>query len=203
VIAIAITDVKYAAIQECGGKTAAHVIASRDASVLAFHIGSQRPEKYTRPGRGLPSKRILHALVWLYACDPQISGVVPATQLNNMVDAVEAALAPAGTDLAMQAVQTLGGLVSHRWIEGSIEYYEGLDTNGRSVAVIPVAMLIPWASQKLAQNCGRFIVVMPSKEHVRESVAASNLGPHSSTSAETTFLPELRMRGSIPSISSS
>ena len=104
---------------------------------------SQRPEKYARPGRGLPAKRTLQALVWLYACDPQMTGTVPATQLNNMVDAVEAALAPVGTDLAMQGVQTLGGLVSHCWIEGSIEYYEGLDANGRSVAVIPVAIRLP------------------------------------------------------------
>jgi hypothetical protein len=30
---------------------------------------------------------------------------------------------------------------------------------------------------------------MPAKEHMRESVAASNRGPHPSTSAETQFLP--------------
>lgn len=68
---------------------------------------------------------------------------VPATQLNTMVDAVEAALTPTGPDLVTQAVQTLGGLVAHCWIEGGIEYYEGLDANGRSVAIIPIAMLLP------------------------------------------------------------
>jgi phage gpG-like protein len=44
------TEVKYAAIQEYGGKTAPHVIAPRDASVLAFRIG----------GKTIFAKRVQH-----------------------------------------------------------------------------------------------------------------------------------------------
>jgi hypothetical protein len=147
----AVREPIYAALfnlvaEATGAATASRILRNPEdvqPSEMPALFLSQRPEKYAEPGRGLPPKRTLHALVWLYACDPQIAGVVPATQLNNMVDAVEAALAPAGTDLAMQGVQTLGGLVSHCWIEGNVEYYEGLDTNGRSVAVISVAILIP------------------------------------------------------------
>lgn len=100
----------------------------------------QRPETQERGAIGLPSKRTLHFELWLYTSDPQETHVIPSQQLNYMVDAIEAALAP--DDLVRQNC-TLGGLAATARIDGSVEYYENVTTDGKSVAVVPVAVLLP------------------------------------------------------------
>lgn len=74
--------------------------------------------------KGLPAKNTLHVDLHLYAQTESIkddNSVAPAIQLNNMLDALETALAP---DPAT-GVQTLGGLVSHCWISGRTLTDEG------------------------------------------------------------------------------
>jgi hypothetical protein len=61
----------------------------------------------------------------------------PATVLNLLLDAVEAALAPD----PVGHVQTLGGLVSHCWIAGRIQTDEGV-LGGQAVAIVPVEILV-------------------------------------------------------------
>ena len=60
-----------------------------------------------------------------------------ATALNGLLDAVEAALNP----FPLEA-QTLGGLVTHCWIDGSTDYHPG-DLDGQAIAVVPVKVLVP------------------------------------------------------------
>ena len=60
--------------------------------------------------------------------------------LNPLLDAVVAALAPGGADLAVNA-QTLGGLVSHCWLAGKIETDEGA-LGGQAVAILPVEIVL-------------------------------------------------------------
>ncbi len=87
--------------------------------------------------RGLPPEWTLAADVFLYAHAPD-DLTPPATVLNPLLDAIEAALAPD----PVSAVQTLGGLASHCWIEGKIETDEGV-LGGQAVAVIPILILAP------------------------------------------------------------
>ena len=61
----------------------------------------------------------------------------PATVLNPLLDAIEAALAPP----ASSNVQTLGGLVCHAWIAGKIETDEGA-LGGQAVAIVPIEILV-------------------------------------------------------------
>jgi len=86
---------------------------------------------------GLPPRRRLGAEIFIYAANPD-----PATaagiQLNNLIDAVEAALAPATPGLT----QTLGGAVEHCWIEGVIAVYEA-PKGQRAAALVPVHMMLP------------------------------------------------------------
>jgi hypothetical protein len=86
--------------------------------------------------QGMPPKRTLGALIYVYAANPDrhtSAGIV----LNGLLDGIEAALAPDWT-----GVQTLGGLVAHCWIEGSVEVFEGAQGE-RAAAIVPVKMLMP------------------------------------------------------------
>ena len=87
--------------------------------------------------RGLPAQWTLAVDLFLYAHAPD-ELAPPASTLNPLLDAVEAALAPD----PVSGIQTLGGLVSHCWIEGKIETDEGV-LGGQAVAVIPVLLLAP------------------------------------------------------------
>jgi hypothetical protein len=49
----------------------------------------------------------------------------PSSQLNTMIDRFRAKLAPDHPDIC--EYQTLGGLVEHCWIEGTIEVYEAAE----------------------------------------------------------------------------
>lgn len=94
---------------------------------------SQQAEQVT----GFPTKYVLGAKLWLYT-HRDTNGIVPSTQINNILDAVDEALAPVP---ASGNKQTLGGLVEHCWIDGAIETDEGLLGN-QAVAIVPVRMLV-------------------------------------------------------------
>jgi hypothetical protein len=100
---------------------------------------SQKDETAHRT-RGQPPKWMLTLDIYVYAQAPD-DATSPATVLNPLLDALEAALAPAGADLAT-GVQTLGGLVSHCWISGKITTDEGV-LGGQAVAIIPIEILVP------------------------------------------------------------
>ena len=86
--------------------------------------------------RPLPVKWRASVDLYLYAQAPD-ELTAPATVLNPLLDAVEAALAP---DPASH-VQNLGGLVSHCWIAGRIQTDEGV-LGGQAVAIVPVEILV-------------------------------------------------------------
>lgn len=92
--------------------------------------------------RGLPTKWTLHVdLAIYYYCEsePEIPGQYdpsPSTQLNQLIAAVEAALAP---DPAT-GLQTLGGTVSHCWIEGEVVKSPAY-LQAQGAAIVPVKIL--------------------------------------------------------------
>lgn len=98
------------------------------------------PNERTPRVSGIPPKRTMKFEIFLYTADtPALQSVIPAQQLNFMVDAVEEALTPVSVD----GRQTLDGLVAHAWIDGGIEYYEGISDDGKSAAIVPVTVLLP------------------------------------------------------------
>lgn len=100
---------------------------------------AQNPETYVRTVADGPPKRTMHFSLWLYTADAQQPALIPSQQINLMVDAIEAALAPS----PLTGMFTLGGLVHRCWIEGTIEIYEGVTSDGKSIAIIPIAVLMP------------------------------------------------------------
>lgn len=100
-------------------------------AIFLRNVGDEYPQ---RPARGLPAKVTIKAEIWIYTkVGPDD---VPGSSINGLVDAVEAALQPAtGAE-----TQTLGGLVSHCWIEGEIMMDPG-DIDGQAKAIIPIKIL--------------------------------------------------------------
>jgi hypothetical protein len=90
-----------------------------------------------RPPRGSPPVWKLYADLFLYAhsADPYLA---PAAILNPLLDAVEAALAPA----PVTGIQDLGlpTIVQHAYIAGKIETEEGV-LGDQAIAVVPVEIL--------------------------------------------------------------
>jgi hypothetical protein len=145
-----IASALYALVNAAVGSVVTLVTSSRrlrhystmQASQMPALFQTQRPEEYERTFArtiGLPPKRTMHFEFWLYTSDPQTPQAVPATQLNNVVDAVEAALSPSPVTNTL----TLGGIVVSARIDGMIEYGENLTSDGVSAVVIPIAIIIP------------------------------------------------------------
>jgi len=86
---------------------------------------------------GAPTVWTLSVDLYVYAhsSDPYLA---PATVLNPLLDAVEAALAPSATT----GVQDFGlpGQVQHAYISGKIETDEGV-LGDQAVAIVPVEIL--------------------------------------------------------------
>lgn len=107
----------------------------------------QRPALFITQGNqqemavhGLNAKVELEAEVYVYIheSDPSIP---PSVQLNQMIDQVRAKLAPDHPDIC--EYQTLGGVVEHCWIDGTIEVYEAVENmlDDQGIAIIPIRIL--------------------------------------------------------------
>jgi hypothetical protein len=111
---------------------------SKVASFPALFIQTVGSHYPPRDVRGLPPKRTVTAELWVYTDVGKDPNANPEQALNDIIDAIETALAPN----VMSNAQTLGGLVSHAWIEGEIEQFPGV-LDGIAKAIIPVKILIP------------------------------------------------------------
>lgn len=98
---------------------------------------AQKSEAASVKALGAPTVWTLSADLYLYvhSGDPYLP---PASILNPLVDAVEAALAPA----AATGLQDLGlpSMVQHAYIAGRIETDEGV-LGDQAIAIIPVEIL--------------------------------------------------------------
>lgn len=98
-----------------------------------LQIGKQRIEQRA----SVPPKRTFGALLYVYVAAPN-DKVPSGPVLNNLLDDIEDALDPP----AYSDRQTLGGVVVHAWIEGTIATYEATTTQS-AAALIPINMLLP------------------------------------------------------------
>ena len=95
----------------------------------------QQVSEETQQVNGIPAKYILRVDIIIYAVNTDPSQ--PSTPaLNALVDAIEATLAPTPAT----GRQTLGGLVSHCFINGKTDIFEG-DTGNRVAAIVPLEIV--------------------------------------------------------------
>jgi hypothetical protein len=98
----------------------------------------ERGDNYVRGSEAVPEAVTMQLEIYIYTEAGKDQSIVPASVLNPLIDAIDTALAPNH----LTGLQTLGGLVSHCWIEGKIMKDAG-DLDGDGVAVIPVKILVP------------------------------------------------------------
>ena len=107
-------------------------VASADKPAIFMY---ERDDVYRNGDKYLPIVE-MHVDLFVYIDAGKDQSIAPITVLNPLVDAIDAALAPnPGT-----RKQTLGGLVSHVWIDGKIMKDPG-DIDGDGIALIPVKIL--------------------------------------------------------------
>lgn len=92
------------------------------------------------PVKGLDAKVELEAEVYIYIHETD-KAIPPSVQLNQMIDKVRKAIAPDFPEMC--EYQTLGGLVEHCWIEGTIEVFEAVENmlDDQGIAIVPIRIL--------------------------------------------------------------
>ena len=103
----------------------------------AMYLAEHR-EAYEQLGKGQMRRTGMRATIFAYAYaagDDEIGG----TYINNMLDGIEAALAP---DDIMAGVLTLGGQVQWCRVEGEIIKDPG-DLDKQALLMIPIHILLP------------------------------------------------------------
>lgn len=81
----------------------------------------------------------INAEVWIYSNLGENPAIAPVTGLNNLLDAVQAAMAP---DDAQQYRYTMGGLIFWCRISGRILKDPG-DLDGQAIAKVPIEIIVP------------------------------------------------------------
>ena len=95
--------------------------------------------------RGVPTRLILHGFLILYAPAPAADEnigeeqLLGATTLNQLFQAIDAALEP---DNLVDGTFTLGGTVSHCWVEGDTDLDPGI-FGTQAAAILPIHILVP------------------------------------------------------------
>jgi hypothetical protein len=102
----------------------------------------EHEEQYAQATR-LPYKRIFKAEWWIYHTAGNDPDAVPTITTNQILDAIEAALAPAVSDPGFPDERnTLGGLVHHCFLNGKVTKVSG-DLDGAALVTVPITILAP------------------------------------------------------------
>jgi hypothetical protein len=108
-----------------------------------------KPEERYIQGSNTPRKLILDCEAWVFAKIPALDPAQPGdvnralageTILNGYMDAIDVVF----KDDPIRGRPTLGGLVSHCWIEGTVRMVSGdVDPNGQAFMSVPIHILVP------------------------------------------------------------
>jgi hypothetical protein len=103
----------------------------------ALYMGNPAETYVYQNGTATPPIVILDFDVFLYIDTGMDPNSTPDTAINNLLDAIEAAITP-----PVGQAQTLGGVVNHAWIEGSVHRVPGY-LNGQGMVLFTVKTLVP------------------------------------------------------------
>lgn len=100
----------------------------------------QKSEFITKP-KGLPAKWTLSIDLYVYVHTGAMNDntIVPTQLINPLIDLVEASIA---LDDVFNNACTLNRTVSHCYIDGSIEMFEG-NLGDQAVVIIPIIVVVP------------------------------------------------------------
>ncbi len=97
---------------------------------------------YSYPREVTPGLATLTAKILVYTDAGQDPKSVPVDVINDILDAIDSALAPKGGDITTGR-QTLGGLVSHCRIEGDSNPIDDGALDQQGVAILNVKIFLP------------------------------------------------------------
>jgi hypothetical protein len=100
---------------------------------------TEHDENPAYQSESLPGKTTMGCDLFVYFATGKDNNSTPATDLNNILDGIDAVLKPAP---AYGNKQTLGGLVSHVRIDGKVMKDPG-DLDGQGLIVIPLKIFVP------------------------------------------------------------
>jgi hypothetical protein len=133
----------YAALWGLGASAATFATANRrlrhwtdvDPAEMPALFMSEKGSLGEIKALGAPTVWVLYAdfYIYVHSSDPYSA---PATALNPLMDAVEAALKPS----LVTGLQDLGLMVRHAYIRGKVETDEGV-LGDTAIAIIPVEIL--------------------------------------------------------------
>ena len=136
----AATEALFCKLQECQK----FLTARRTFVSWSDCSPAQQPALYLRivsneyiQQKGIPTKLIISYEAAIYAHNPNPTDEAQSIQ-NELLDLIDAALEPDAPDFVNC---TLGGTVSHCWIDGSIETDQGM-LGQQTVALIPIKILL-------------------------------------------------------------
>lgn len=112
------------------------------ANKPGLYMGSPKETYVYEHGTVIPGKISLDYVCYLYIDSGLDPDAVPDTLLNNLLDAVEAAIAPTPPLPAGNGRQSLGGIVDHAWIEGDVNRAPGW-LDGEGMAIFTIRVLVP------------------------------------------------------------
>lgn len=110
----------------------------------ALFVVGVKESREPKPYPGVPNRLTLHGLLILYLCAPVINEDIgteqqlAATQLNALLKAIDTVMLPDDPSGKF----TLGGLVTHCWIEGDCVLDPGI-LGPQAAAMLPVHILVP------------------------------------------------------------
>ena len=110
-----------------------------DADAMPALFLTETGENWVKPGKGIPAKRTLTAMLAMYTSTSQPNAVLPATLINALMDTVDEVIENVGNP---SNAQTLGGLVEHVYLEGEVEIYEAF-LQDKSIVLVPLTILLP------------------------------------------------------------
>lgn len=102
---------------------------------LCLFKGGPSTEHFDQPqsGRLGLTKYIIHYNVWLYVVADPSSQIVAETPVNNIADALDAAMQSGVTNTSYGERQSLGGIVNNAWIDGGNEWGREFEDNNLTV----------------------------------------------------------------------
>ena len=112
-------------------------------------VGTQMPfltmittgENRTRQDEGLPILRLFYSvLIYTMVGDPS---AIPSTPLNLLLDRLDQAVKPVGSDLLNGNRQTLDNLVTHCYPLGHVAI-DASGADGKVIASVPFEILTSW-----------------------------------------------------------
>lgn len=103
---------------------------------------SEHGESISQVSR-MPYKAVLQAQWVVYHVAAKQPNSIPTSRNNQILDALQAAIAPAKTDPGYPDERnTLGGLVYHCYIDGEVFKDPG-DIDNQGMLVVPIRILVP------------------------------------------------------------